>query len=133
MRKYASEHAEKLLKNLAAEARKTANGAEKDAIHDLRVAIRRLRACLRLFAQFYPGHARKQLDREVKGLMHAAGDVRDRDIALDLLSDAGAPAASPAVQRLQRQRQKAAAALREALAEWAGRGIAGKWGERLEL
>lgn len=133
MREYASWHTAKLLRKVTAEARKTARAAEKDAIHDLRVSIRRLRACLRLFAQFYPGEERRKLNQEVKALMHAAGDVRDRDIALELLAEAGVSPAAAAVRRLQEQRRESAARLHDALKGWKARGVARQWRRRLEV
>jgi CHAD domain-containing protein len=133
MRRYSSWQTAKLLRKLAAEVRKTARSTEEDAIHDLRVTIRRLRACLRLFSQFYPGRARKELNREVKTLMHAAGDVRDRDIAMAFLKDTGVAADSTPMRRLREQRQRAAGALQEALEDWKGPGVSRKWRKRLEL
>jgi len=133
MQKYTRSQTARLLRKMTSEVRKTAKTTDKDNIHDLRVSIRRLRACLRLFSGFYPGPARKKLQHEMKSLMHAAGEVRDRDIAMELLADAGIPAGSPAVRRLGEQRTRAAGALQDALKDWKGRGVSRQWRTRLEV
>lgn len=133
MHQYAAWHTGKLLRKLASEARKVARAPEADAIHDLRVAIRRLRACLRVFAQFYPSDARKKLDRGIKAVMHAAGEVRDRDIAMEMLHDAGVPRTSSTVGRLRNQRAAAARALLAELKPWQDRGVTREWRKRLEV
>jgi len=59
------------------------DGAE--AIHDLRVANRRLRNALRIFKNFYSRRTRKEARRELKEIMKTAGKVRDRDIAIQIV------------------------------------------------
>ena len=97
---------------------RTARTGDADAIHDLRVAIRRLSRCLRVFAQFYPGRSWKQMRRRLADLMEACGSVRDRDIAIELLEKAGVPAASPLVRQLDAERRAADEELRRELRRW---------------
>jgi len=133
MHEYAHWQTAMLLRRLAKEASKTARASGEEAIHDLRVAIRRTRGCLRLFAQFYPDRGRKELNRQLKKLMDACGAVRDRDIALRLLTEAGVPAASSVVRRLTEQRKEASRSLRGALKPWRGAHPTRVWRTRLEL
>jgi CHAD domain-containing protein len=133
MREYAHWQTSTLLRRLANELGKAAKSGKADAIHDLRVAIRRMRGCLRLFAQFYPEGSRKELRKELKALMRASGEVRDRDIAMELLADAGVPPSSAVARRLATERKDAARELRGELKRWKSRGFSREWRKRLEL
>ena len=64
--------------------RKRARRGELEAVHDLRVATRRLRAALRVFRDFVApaGGVRKRLRRLARRL----GAVRDRDVLASLLA-----------------------------------------------
>src|SRR5690349_7257265 len=79
----------------------------KDAVHDARVACRRVRAGLRLLGL-------RELDGPVKDLQDALGDVRDLQLQADWLR--------PRDARLHRQRatleRKAEKALSAALRRW---------------
>src|SRR5229473_321284 len=95
MRDYVRQQTAVLLRRLAYEVNRAAKNADEEAIHDLRVAIRRLSRCLQLFSQFYPGRSWKKIRRHLSELMDAAGDVRDRDIAAKLLEQAGVQSQAP--------------------------------------
>ncbi len=56
-----------------------------DGVHDARVATRRLRAALEIFAPSFPRKRHKRLLREVKALADALGARRDPDVALGRL------------------------------------------------
>ena len=122
-----------LLRNLASQVNRAARTGDADAIHDLRVAIRRLSRCLRVFAQFYPGRSWKAVRRRLRGLMGACGSVRDRDIAIGLLAQAGVPPSSPLVRQLDEERRAAGRELRRELRSWKERGLSRQWRARLEL
>ncbi len=53
-----------------------------ERVHDMRVATRRLRAVLEVFAGCFPKKEHKQLLREVKDLADALGERRDPDVAI---------------------------------------------------
>ena len=53
-----------------------------ERVHDMRVATRRLRAVLEVFARCFPKKEHKRLLREVKDLADALGERRDPDVAL---------------------------------------------------
>jgi CHAD domain-containing protein len=133
MREYVRVQTGILLGGLASQVNRTARSGDAEAIHDLRVAIRRLNRCLRVFAQFYPARSWKPMRRRLSGLMDACGSVRDRDIAIALLEKAGVPAASPLVRQLDRERRAADEEMRRELRRWKARGFWRQWRAQLEL
>jgi CHAD domain-containing protein len=75
---------------------------DPDAIHDLRVSIRRLTQCFRVF------HApAKKMRRRLHKVMEHCGAVRNCDIALELLAECGLPE-SPSISKLKQSRKRAA-------------------------
>ena len=133
MREFARQQTAVLLRRLAFQANRAAKVNDADAIHDLRVAIRRLSRALRVFSQFFPRRARKHVRRELAELLAAAGEVRDRDIAMDLLGKAGVSKKSAIVARLQTERRKAGKDLLSEIHRWNGRDFSAKWRAALEL
>ena len=65
--------------------------------------------------------------------MEAAGRVRDRDIALQLLAEAGIPLSAAIATRLAGERRKAHHDLLLEIRRWKGRSFSRKWRSRLEL
>ena len=74
-----------------------------ERVHDMRVATRRLRAVLEVFARCFPRKEHKRLLREVKDLADALGERRDPDVAIASLErvvgDLGEDA-RPGIERL---------------------------------
>ena len=62
---------------------------EIERVHAMRVATRRLRAALEIFAVCFPKKPHKRLLKEVKALADALGERRDRDVAIAALEEAG--------------------------------------------
>lgn len=100
-----------------------ARGDEPEAVHEMRVAVRRLRTALRLGKAALPARQREALGRELGWLGEVLGEVRDRDVALATAAWHRArlePAARGPVDGLRRalRRERAAAlvALRAAFA-----------------
>jgi len=60
-----------------------ASGADMDAVHDMRVASRRLRETMRLLAPLYPPREFDAWYRRVRGVTRALGPVRDSDVFID--------------------------------------------------
>src|SRR3954454_2172584 len=58
-----------------------------ERVHDMRVAARRLRAVLEIYAPCFPKAQFKPLLREVKDLADALGERRDPDVLLDRLAE----------------------------------------------
>jgi len=57
-----------------------------ERVHDMRVATRRLRAVLEIFAPCFPRDQHKLVLREVKALADALGARRDPDVQLEALA-----------------------------------------------
>ena len=89
--------------------------------------------CLQVFAQFYPGSSRKELRRSLADLLTTCGEVRDRDIAIEMVRKAGITARSPLVRRLDAERGAAGRDLQLELQRWKPRGFTRRWRNRLEL
>ena len=133
MREFALDRTSVLLRRLAYQAGRTSKQSEPDAVHDLRVAIRRLSQCLKLFAEFYPEGEGKKLRRKLKAVLRAASGVRDRDVALSLLNEARLPVSAALVRELTKEREEADRGLSEALEQWARRSFYRKCRSRLGL
>ena len=133
MRQYALRQTAALLDRFASQLHRTAGADDPDSIHDLRVSIRRLSRCLRIFSQFYPAGSWKGIRRRLSALMDAAGAVRDRDIALELLAGAGISTRAAIVRQIRAERREAGSELRAELRRWKKRDYPSKWRTRLEL
>src|ERR1035441_11114418 len=89
MRDYARFQTATLLRRMAYQLNRAERHTDSASVHDLRVAIRRLSRCLRTFAPLYPDRYWKKIRRELGALMESAAAVRDRDIAIEILGQAG--------------------------------------------
>jgi len=133
IRKYATDQASVLLRRMAFQVSRTSQLKDADAVHDLRVSIRRLTECLRVFDQFFPQGKTKRVRRKLDALMDLASEVRNRDIALMLLRRAAIPAGPPLLGTLAQERDGAVRVLREALKRWGRHGSHRRWRSRLGL
>ena len=95
-----------------------------ERVHDMRVATRRLRAVLEIFAPCFPRRAHKEVLRDVKRLADALGERRDPDVQIAALEGYGEaapasdrPGVGMLVERLRERQAGANAALAEELAE----------------
>lgn len=70
---------------------------EIERLHDMRVATRRLRAALEVFAPCFPRKRHRKALKRVKALADALGERRDRDVSFEFL--AGIAAEAPAGDR----------------------------------
>jgi CHAD domain-containing protein len=61
-----------------------------ERLHDMRVATRRLRAVMEIFAPCFPRKDFKRLLRDVKELADALGERRDPDVHIDAIERIGA-------------------------------------------
>jgi CHAD domain-containing protein len=93
-------------------------GADIEAVHDMRVATRRQRAALALFADHFKRKPARQLGGELKKLAHLLGGVRDLDVQLhaaqayhDNLASPAATAIQPVLDAWSAERDNARAAL----------------------
>lgn len=68
---------------------------EIEGVHDMRVATRRLRAALEVFAPCFPKDEHRKTLREVKAIADALGERRDRDVAIASLTAFAAEMPAP--------------------------------------
>jgi hypothetical protein len=90
LREYARETLRTRLGRVAFEFRHARHSLNEERIHDMRVAIRRLTAAMRIFADAVPKAEAKRVRRDLKEIMEPAGVVRELDVARELLADHGA-------------------------------------------
>ena len=133
MRSYALGQTSDLLRRTAFQANRACVLKHADAVHDLRVSIRRLTQCLRTFGQFLPQARARKIRQKLKATLDLASLVRNRDVALDLLRRAALPPGSPLLEVLAEERTQATQALLEELKLWAKKDIQKKWRSRLGL
>jgi CHAD domain-containing protein len=137
MRHYARQQTALLMDRLTAALNRAARTGDAQSIHDVRVAMRRLSRCLRVFAPFYPDGSWKKIRRRISALMALAGAVRDCDIAIELAGRAGAarPRAGDAalVAQLAALRRKTGRDLLLEIRRWKSRDFPRQWRSRLEL
>lgn len=62
------------------------SGADADAVHDMRVASRRLREALRLVRPLYPDKPFRKWYRRIRRITRALGPVRDSDVFIEAFS-----------------------------------------------
>jgi len=95
-----------------------------EPVHDMRVATRRLRAALEIFASCFPRkHHRKAL-KKVKALADALGERRDADVEIGLLEELAGSATEAdgaALEALIEKRREQQVAANEALVPFVAR------------
>jgi CHAD domain-containing protein len=133
MRTYAAEQASILLSRLAFRVNRTMKLADAESVHDLRVTTRRFSQCLRVFDEFFPSRERKRIEQRLRRIRSMAAEVRNRDVALALLKQAGVPAKAALVARLAKERKQATEELGARLERLKRREFSKKWRKRLKL
>jgi CHAD domain-containing protein len=78
---------EQRLEQLSAAMRDVRRTADVDAVHDLRVASRRLRAFGVTFRDLLAENVRRRLEKKLKPVAKAAGALRDLDVQVELLEE----------------------------------------------
>ena len=104
-----------------------------NAVHDLRVSIRRLLAALGCFSCVFEKEDSRELIARVEKVLDAAGDVRDYDIALELAEESGLDPGCSLVKSLADQRRQRAMALGQELRRGGIRKFSIRWRQRLGL
>ncbi|MEP7367272.1 MAG: CHAD domain-containing protein [Acidobacteriota bacterium] len=133
LREYARETLRRRLGRVAFEFRHARHSLTEERIHDLRVAIRRLTAAMRIFADVVPKGEARRVKSDLRKIMEPAGVVRELDIALELAEKSGIEAGSPLLDILRAQRAEGERRLLEGIrAAWRGNASM-HWRERLQL
>ena len=102
-------HYHKMMDNLPG----TRAGEDIEALHDMRVGSRRLRAALSVFAKVFSKAEYQTLDKQVGDITDALGAVRDLDVQMDYLRGVRDPlppneayGVSRLIERLSKERDK---------------------------
>jgi CHAD domain-containing protein len=103
---------------------------EPEDIHDLRVASRRLREGLALFAPCYPADTIKRIDKKVRSITRFLGDMRNTDEAIlfftalaDELNDACRSDLEPLLASLLKKRKREMRRLKNGMQKIAAGGL----------
>ena len=132
MRRYATRQVTLLLGRLAFEVRKTIKMPGAETVHDLRVAIRRFSQSLRVFSSFFPQKERRKVRRVLDLFMELSSEVRNRDIALELLESHSTSLPS-ILTRFRAEREQAERELSDSLRRWTHNGSSSRWRAGLSL
>lgn len=101
---------ERRVSEFAAAARRIRAGSDPKAIHDLRVASRRVIAGIRLWRDLVPTRARRAATRELRKLRRRTGRARELEVHVALLEERhprrGAAARSAVGSLLERLRER---------------------------
>lgn len=81
----AAESIRSLLDQMMANLPGTLRGDDIEALHDMRVASRRLRAALRIFKPVFPWRIHRSVEATVKSVTISLGTVRDQDVFIEFL------------------------------------------------
>jgi CHAD domain-containing protein len=130
MRRFALEQIAFLLERLAFEVEHTRAARDADAVHDLRVTIRRFGQSMRAFSQYVPRREVKTIRKQVRHIMDLTGEIRNRDIAVELLNKA--ELVEP-VAGMRDDRDLAMRILVSELDRWKTENEAVRWRAALEL
>ena len=103
-----------LVRKLTSQIRTSLKKDDAEAVHDLRVSIRRLMQALSVFEPCFSGRENRKARRRLKRIMAAAGLVRNCDIATKLCGKR----AARFQKKIQSQRDGARRELTVALKRW---------------
>ena len=101
MREYAVNKTGSLMDDLVFALHTAAKAPDEEAVHKMRVAIRRFQQALRLFRQYFEEKGAEKIKTELRSIMEVAGELRNRDIAMGLVTEGGGDAQALFNQRVQ--------------------------------
>jgi CHAD domain-containing protein len=133
MRNYATEQLSGRLTRLAFEVRRASRHGRPDDVHDLRVSIRRFLECLSVFRDHFPSRVARKSRRRLRRVMDLAAEVRNRDVSIELVGQAGAGPRSALFGWLAEARRGAMEALADELRRLNRREFSRRWRDALEL
>jgi len=133
MRDFARDRATVLLGRFVFQMNRAARLRDAESVHDLRVSIRRLQQCLVVFGQFLPHAQVKKIRRRLHQIMQIAGEVRNRDIALELLGKSGMLAEAAISRRWRNEAGELRSEFQRLLEHRARPDLAERWLRRLGL
>jgi CHAD domain-containing protein len=131
-RKFAAQNSARLLGRLAFQMNVARKSPSADAVHDLRVAIRRFSQALGVFKSCFTGKDTRKIRRRMKKIMLVAGAVRNCDVALKFLSKSRGADAANLRSKFQTQRKEGERTLTAVLKRRMERKSSLKWRTALE-
>lgn len=114
-----------------AELERAAAHPDEEAVHDLRVSIRRFSQALRIFAPLFPAKAVKKIRARLKVVMDAAAVVRDLDVGMEALVDLGLDSADPLIDAMRGDRRRGESFLLGQIHLLRAEDLEANWRERL--
>lgn len=133
MKKYARLQMLERLKKLDAALRRAAKHShDEDAVHDLRVAIRRYVQCLKVFQQFFDQQAARKIRRRLGKLMDRCAEARNYHVGIELLRETGIEDES-LLERLSARQAEVEKDLSSSLKRWRHRAIRKSWAGKLGI
>jgi CHAD domain-containing protein len=133
MQAFAAGQVASRLGDLASHVQAAVKESDADAVHDLRVSIRRLGQSLDVFGALLPKGEAKKVRKTLSRLMAVAGQIRDRDIALEFLAEAGLSRDDQLWKRLKAGRRDANKDFARRVKRWSQGQFADKWRSSLRL
>ena len=115
------------------ELARTAAEPGVDEVHDVRVSIRRLEQALDVFARWLPARESGRTVARLRTVLDRAGEVRDRDIALELISSLELTVAPAVPEALRGERENSSRRLSAPAKKLIDAKAAAAWMERLRL
>jgi CHAD domain-containing protein len=128
MQRFARRQISSLLDNVVFDLHNAGKLKDAEAIHRMRVSIRRLSQALKVFEQYVPSRENKKINKQLHRVMQLSSRVRDLDIALKYLEKHGHATDGLVAKRLDGKRQ-----LTEVLYRLSRPDLSLKWRMRLEL
>jgi CHAD domain-containing protein len=101
---------------------------DSDAVHRMRVSLRRLQQALRIFEQYLKKSGVRRVRRQVRKCIVAGGELRNHDIAIELLEKHGKD-----VPEIHSARKASKRAFRSTLRQVTDKDLGLKWRSELGL
>jgi len=131
--RYATEQVSARLGKLAYQLHSAARHPNADAVHDLRVAMRRFAQSVEVFSSVLPRSDQKKIRKKLKRMMEITAAIRDRDITLEFLSQAGFKKSDALWKQIVADRKAVEKDLAERIKRWSQRDFSAKWRSALQL
>ena len=128
MQEYALQKTANLLDAMVGALRAAAVHPEPDAVHKMRVSIRRLQQALRLFRQYLKKSGVEKVKSHMRSVMQVAGELRNRDIAIELVERQSGDTSALVAQRSQWNQE-----LAKVLSPYASPDLLPRWRRQLGL
>jgi CHAD domain-containing protein len=117
-RRFAVGQARAHLRRLALRIGRAIESCDADAVHDVRVAIRRFTGAIALCQPYVRSADLRKNRRRLKKIMTVAGELRNCDVALKLIAKMRIPKTRTLSTRLEKRRKQLALPLMSELKKW---------------